>query len=189
MDHIRYNFKLLNGETKEEHNLSNDVRKKMLEYLEYRYKICYEDAEDVMQDAILSILEMQNKNVLREPENSHAYLYTILKRECLKVIRNNEKKCEYIDQQVDIYSTPGQLEDLHFDEHLKIIHDCISTMNEFNQRFINYIIDNPDKSADEVGDFFGIKTSNVWTRKHRLRKWMFNCIQNKYDAPPKLKRE
>lgn len=179
MNYNKYFFLILNGGKDEGDYLSDNIRIKMIQYLEYRYKISREDAEDVVQNVMLNMLEMQQKDVLREPENSSAYMFTVLKRECLKAIRINDKRCSYTEEKVDIYVNPSQLEELQINEKLKTLEECISGMTEFNRKFIQYIIDNPEKTATDVGKHFGIKTSNVWTRKHRIRKWLCNCIQQK----------
>lgn len=188
MNYNKYFFSLLNGGSNEGGKESDINRIKMVEYLEYRYKISREDAEDVVQNVMLNMLEMKQRNVLREPENSRAYMFTVLKRECLKTIRNNDKRCSYTEEKVDLYENPSQLEELHFNEKQKILEDCISKMTEFNQKFIQYLIDNPENTADEIGSYFGLKTSNVWTRKHRIRKWIYNCFMEKNDdSKPKKK--
>ena len=175
----KYLNSIINNDRKEEADELQNSHHKVVEYLKNKFQICQEDAEDAVQNTILILLEKKEQELLDKMENITAYTYAILKNECFKIIRHQHRMSYSVEEKLSTYKASDPLNELHYAERMAMLNGCLSHMTEANKKFFLFIIHNPEKSDDEVATYFGIKKSNVYTRKHRLQKIISNCVLKK----------
>jgi RNA polymerase sigma factor (sigma-70 family) len=175
----KFLMSLFKNHCKDEKDVLQDNHNKMVDYLRNKFQICQEDAEDAVQNAILVLLEKKEQESLEKMENIAAYTYAILKNECFKIIRHAHRMSYSFEEKLGSYSISDPFIEIDNAEKIKMLLGCLSNMTESNKAFFLFIYENPDKSVDEVATYFGIKKSNVYTRRHRLQKIVSKCILKK----------
>lgn len=157
-----------------------DIHRKLKQYLIYRFRVSENDAEDAVQETMLVLFERSRNNKLKPPRNPVAYVYTVLRHECFKLLRASSQVCEPDESYFAQVAEPNQLSDINLEEYSRIIAECMSCLSEFNYSFLSYTMEHPEKNAEEIATRFGIKSSNISIRKFRLKKFVYNCVERRY---------
>jgi len=146
----------------------------------YRYQVSENDADDAVQETMLVLFERSKNNKLKPSRNPVAYVYTVLRHECFKLLRASSQVCEPDESYFAQVAEPNQLSDINLEEYQRIIAECMGCLSEFNYNFLSYTVEHPEKSSEEIAARFGIKPNNISIRKFRLRKFVYNCVDRRY---------
>lgn len=157
-----------------------DLHKKLKNYLMFRFQIAENDADDAVQETMLLLFERSKNNNLKQPRNPAAYVYTVLRHECFKLLRASSQVCDPDESYLTQVAEPNQLTDINLEEYQRIIAECMGCLSEFNYNFLSFTVEHPEKSSEEIATHFGIKSSNISIRKFRLRKFVYNCVERRY---------
>lgn len=152
----------------------------MVGYLISRMQASPDDAQDAAQQTILKLLEQGENQQIKCPSKSAAYVLAVLKNEYLKIIRKSySSSCEPIEKYMNLPSGPDQHDLLIDNERIILLKECIEQMTEKNKAFIALWMTEPFPETVDVAEHFGISVSNAWTMKHRIIKWLNNCLNRK----------
>lgn len=136
------------------------------------------EAEDCVQEAILSFWKALEENRIENPKKLHTYLLSTCRNTYLN---RNAKTTEVLSETVseDYFEDPQQLRRLVEEERWAIVHDCIDELNEGYRTFIKFWYDHPKYEAESIARHFKMSVNNAWTRKHRIIKILKSCFQKK----------
>lgn len=140
----------------------------------FKYLKNKEDAEDVTQNAFILVLKSIKK--FRNESKFSTWLYKIVYRECLKVLKSKNQTVEYVPQFAKVApQTEVQEEEVAIDElltHLK--------PNEYTVISLFYL---KEKSIKEISQITSFSQPNIKVMLHRARtklKGIYNSKHPKY---------
>ncbi|MEX0593590.1 MAG: sigma-70 family RNA polymerase sigma factor [Balneolaceae bacterium] len=137
-----------------------------------------QDAEDAVQAMFVYIIEAIREGRIHNPSGLLAYMIKTCRHNYLKSRR------EYtVDYEEGMAAEPAteavQLERLIESERMDLYRECVDNLKEDYREFFDFWISHPDTPATDVAREFEISVNNAWTRKHRVIKWLQECIQRK----------
>lgn len=148
--------------------------KRMTLYLINSMNASPADAEDCVQDSLLSVIGIIRRDKLRNPKLLYSYVQTSCRNNFLSL--QKRKNLSYLEETTyPVFQDAPQMQYLIDQEKKYFFTECLDQLPEENQRFIKYWMDHPDIPAKKVADHFGISVNNAWTRKHRLIKKLHEC--------------
>lgn len=135
-----------------------------------------EDAEDCIQQSMMTVIEKVNEGSIQNPESIKSYLFQCCKRNYYRIIDHSKKELT-LDEQ-DIQSTPGdQIERLVEAQNKQLMQQCIAKLDEPSQHFIYEAVYNDKKSLSDLAKDLQISPNAAWTRKHRIINKLIECVQ------------
>lgn len=154
------------------------LRPRLIRFLEIHMGASKADAEDCVQQALLSLLRVIKKGAIKKPEKLHTYMLST----CRNIYLNKKKKIS--EQLFDELPSqhlqhPDQLKRLIENERLEIVEQCIEKLNSDYRLFITFWFNHPTYKAKSIANHFNLSLSSVWTRKHRIIKQLKECFQKK----------
>lgn len=156
------------------------LRPRLISFLRIHMNATYQDAEDCAHDSLIDSFKAINSDRIKNPDQIVSYIFTTCRNNYLK--KQKKRREETMDDVSEPLSDePGQLQSILSKEEHNILKWCISQLKKEYQDFIEYWFSHPDASADVVANEFDISVNNAWTRKHRLKKELTECLQKKSD--------
>ena len=177
---------LINAIRNEDHEATRTLCLKAEEVL-YRYLVYSMSASDAdARDAIQTMFEIligkiQNGKEFRNPSGLLSYMLITCKNNYLNKVRQMDS--ESLDRMVGEPrddETMADPMDVLIDEEIQVaLQSCIDALPKRNREFIEFFFEHPDVGADVIAERFQITDVNVWTRKHRILKKIYECVQKK----------
>ncbi len=124
------------------------------------------DAEDVVQDVVLSLLDAPN--LLQGVERLGAWLQTVVHRRCVDFIRGKVRRRTHLEQQRQQQSEalPDQGDNLESEALAEALESAILSLNEdLRFAFVEQAI--KEKTFAEISAESGIPTGTLMARKQR----------------------
>lgn len=122
-----------------------------------------EDAEDVVQNSFIIVLKSIKK--FRNEAKFSTWLYSIIYHECLKELKKNNTRTEYIPQ---FYQTENNEIDNEDSVELKNLTSVLNP-NEYTVISLFYL---KEKSIKEIASITSLSKANIKTILHRSREKM-----------------
>jgi RNA polymerase sigma-70 factor (ECF subfamily) len=155
-----------------------DKHKEMVFTVAYRILRNREDAEEIAQDVFIKAY--QSLRTFKKESKFSTWLYRIAFNAA--VSRTRKKKLETIDLDQTIaenFSTEAVKEDvnkLDFDEQKILINKVLDKLNEEDSLLITlYYFD--ENSVEDIAHITGLSQANVKVKLHRIRKKLYDEIQ------------
>ena len=129
-----------------------------------------EDAEDIVQNSFIIVLK-SIKNFRNESKFS-TWLFTIVYRECLKQLKSNNRKIEYIPQFIEYEEEEAYISnDYKLEELLKVLKP-----NEYTVITLFYL---KEKSINDIANITSLSKVNIKVLLHRGRLKMKQLVTEK----------
>ncbi len=139
------------------------------------------DAKDCVQMALLHTIGKIRDDKIREPSRLYYYLLSACRNNYLRMSRNTIIE---LSDNMEVYHAvepAAQVDRLLDKERQTLLRECLQKLSEEYRQFINYFLRFPEAEAKDIAAKFNLSTNNVWTRKHRIIKWLHNCYKKKSD--------
>ncbi len=134
------------------------------------------DADDCIQQSMMTVIEKVNEGSIQNPQSIKSYLFQCCKRNYLRIVDHSKKELSLEEHYVQ--STPGdQLERLVESQNKQLMEHCIAKLNESSQHFIYEAVYNNKKSLSDLAKDLQISPNAAWTRKHRIINKLIECVQ------------
>lgn len=134
-----------------------------------------EDAEEIAQDSFLKAF--QKLHTFKGDSKFSTWLYTIVYRNAISLIRKNKISTTNIDNYViDNYSSGfdfPQIEAIKKGEQKKYVAKAINNLPE-NEAFLISLYYLDESTVDEIEKITGLTKNNIKVKLFRLRKKLFN---------------
>ncbi|HAA15913.1 MAG TPA: hypothetical protein DCE41_31060 [Cytophagales bacterium] len=145
--------------------------KEMAYSIAFKYLKNKEDAEDVVQDAFVNVLNSIKK--FRNQSKFSTWLYKIIYHECLKQLKSKNKAIEYVPQFAQWEPAAEDLkEEVGVEEGLNQLN-----ANEFTVISLFYL---EEKSIKEINQITSFSPANIKVLLHRARAKMKEFYNKKY---------
>ena len=107
------------------------------------------------------------------------WVYRVALNVCIRHSLQRSKRNKYFHSLKGIdFPIAGTRDDpIEKQEEVKFLYQCISRLNEIDKTIVLLYLE--DVPQQEIADIVGISASNVGVRIHRLKKALFNCLQEK----------
>ncbi|HLR33431.1 MAG TPA: sigma-70 family RNA polymerase sigma factor [Fodinibius sp.] len=165
------------NDTESINTLIKAIRPRLESFLCIHMNANYNDAQDIAQDALVTIIEVIREDQLNDPNRVVEYLISICKNGYLK--EQQRKQVTSVVAEPYNPKEPKQLQSMLDKEQKRLLAWCMQQLKKEFREFIQYWLDHPDSHSREVAKRFNISISNTWTRKHRLIKKLNECYQKK----------
>ncbi|MFU8861566.1 MAG: RNA polymerase sigma factor [Cyclonatronaceae bacterium] len=161
-------------------NLLSSLYPVLVNYLCITMNAGLKDAEDCAQEALITVVENIRNNGIRNPGSIFSYVITVSRHAYLR-LRRNDMPGNYVDfeEAYHVAEPADQLENLLDEERARVLEECIEAMNKENREMIELWFENPDRPTDEIAAHFNISINNAWIRKHRIMKFLIQCVEKK----------
>lgn len=169
------------GDQETANRLISEATPILVRMLMARMNASRHDAEDAVQGMFVYIIEAIREGKIHNPSGLLAYMIKTCRHNYLK--SRQEYSVDYEEGMAGEPATEAvQLERLIESERMDFYRHCVENLKEDYRVFFDYWISHPDTAATEVAREFDISVNNAWTRKHRVIKWLQECIQRKLRA-------
>ncbi|MFD0687943.1 RNA polymerase sigma factor [Actinomadura fibrosa] len=143
-----------------------------------RFRLGAADADDVGQSVWLRLVEHLPR--LRDPAALPGWLATTTRRECLRVVRAQQRK-ERIEQPLDTYMTPGEQDALVEHEVLAaernmLLRTAFGQLPEHCRRLLALLMQDPPLSYAEISARLDTSIGSIGPTRAR-------CLQRLRDCP------
>lgn len=181
MDYSNLVEALRNHDYESANRILEEIRPRLIRFLEIHMNATYEDARDCTQESLVASLDAVHEDRIQKPNKLFSYLLTTCRNQYLKLLEKRRE--EHYDRIPDSsHHAPRQLADLMDKEQQQILKECLNALKKEHREFIDYWFEYPDTDAQTVADHFGISINNAWTRKHRIIKRLNRCYQKKINS-------
>ena len=158
--------------------LQSANHQKIDEGLKYLYKRLYQtvvrmvktnsggedDAADVFQDALITLLKLVQRGHLDETTNVEGYLYAICRNLWLKQLKKNQRSVELTDDHKDIPVQEMQLYTLIKEEHSGLVQKLLKAIGENCFRLLSYYYYDRRRMR-EIAELMGFSSEQVAKNK------------------------
>lgn len=135
-----------------------------------------EDAEDAVQNMFAYLLPRIEENRITTPDGLLDYMQIASKHSYLNMIRTRRKdNLTYLEEDPSI--PPNQIWNLIDEEQENRLQACINQMKGHFKSLIQFMLEYPDATPNDIADYFKITIANVWIRKHRVIKQLQDCME------------
>ncbi|MGM0505812.1 MAG: RNA polymerase sigma factor [Bacteroidota bacterium] len=167
-----------NGDQVTTNKLISEATPILIRMLMARMNASRLDAEDAVQSMFAYVIEAIREGKIHNPSGLLAYMIKTCRHNYLKSLR------EYtVNYELGMSGEPAteavQLERLIESERMDLYQDCLDHLKDDYREFFEYWVTHPDAPAIDVAREFDISVNNAWTRKHRVIKWLQECIKRK----------
>lgn len=170
---------LQKGDDSKASELLSEVIPRLEDYLKVVMRAAPNAAKECVQQAFLDVFEQIRKDNINESQYIYSYFIKSCRHEYLRYIKR-QHKFEYDDETFNhAYEPEEQIENLLDDERQRILEECLGELKGNSREFIEYFIDKPYASTDEVVEKFNLSNANVRTRKHRILSRLHHCYKRK----------
>ncbi|MCC5913510.1 MAG: sigma-70 family RNA polymerase sigma factor [Balneolaceae bacterium] len=167
------------GDDPTANRLLKEVMPRLVEYLRVVMKADRNVAKECAQQAMADVLERIQKKKIKEDKYIFSYLMTASRNEFLKYSKFQHRFDTDPDEDYEQAEPAQQVQALIEEERMKILKSCLNELDEENREFIDYILNNPDKSTKEYAAHFKFSSANVRTKKSRLVNALHYCFKRK----------
>jgi len=176
MDYSALVSAIQTGDVHTANKLCNEATPILRRYLMVRMGASKEDAEDCVQLMFEYIIERIKNNEFHNPPALLSYMLTTCRHNYIRMI--NENNNEIINEINDPSVGSDQIWKLIDEEKQRVLTYCIKKMNYNYRTLADFLLIHPNAETQDIADYFNISTNNAWTRKHRVIKWLSDCIKN-----------
>lgn len=156
-----------------------NLRPRLIRFLEIHMGADKADAEDSVQQALLSLLNVLEADKLRQPEKLQTYILSACRNIYLNQKRKSSREPPYEELPKNHLQQPQQLRRLVEAERWEIVEQCIEKLKPNHRRFITYWVNHPTYKAKTIANNLNISVNYAWTLKHRVIKQLKECFQQK----------
>lgn len=139
----------------------------------YRFAYHYimsDDAQDIVQETFVKIYN--NQSLLMEASNIRAYLYRMVKNDCIDYLRHINVQNKHQDVLMDMVLANMNYEDRAENDVSEKIKDCLSSLPDKQKLIISLRLEG--KSYGEISQILNISEGTVNTHVHRAYKFIKN---------------
>ncbi len=166
------------GNEAEANQLIKELTPRLISFLRLQMNAEKHEAQDCVQDALMSAVEFIRKGKLRHTKGLFSFLLSSCRNNYLNM-QNRQKKSSLNEVPEDKPVVPKQLHTILNKERRKLLEQCLEQLSDTYRSFFDYWYRYPDSNAKAAATRFNTTESNVWTRKHRMIKKLSNCYQQK----------
>ncbi len=144
----------------------------------YSLTLSYDDADDLLQDTYLKII--QNGEYYKEDSNFKAWIYTIMKNTFINNYRRKQRSKIIVEQSEDLnylnnlVSNPSDDADMHF--YVRDINEKILSKKEDQRKPFEMFVDG--YKYQEIANEMNISIGTVKSRIFFTRKKLMNELQD-----------
>lgn len=167
------------GETSDIERWSAEARNVLVKYLLSRYGANIRDAEDCVQEVLLKVMDLIKEKKL-EADSYGAYIVTMTRNEYIRIMKEDARTTGNYFLEEHCYAADyDPAEQLVNTEMLEFLQDCIDQLGEKSRELIEYFLKHPNARYIDIAQALGVSASTIWTRRHRVYKYLVKCISNK----------
>ena len=161
----------------------NDVLREVMpilvDYLQVRYQASLQDAEDSVHTAIADIIEHVRDEGVRNEQLFYVYILRSVKHEYLKIIRKEKRYTKGGLENITLKHQAEQFDRILDDERQRLLRECLGQLNVESRKFIEYFMNHPELTNQEIADNLDLSHSNVRVKKMRLIRILHECYKRK----------
>ena len=155
-----------------------DKHKEMVYTIAFRILRNREDAEETAQDTFMKAYQSLDK--FRQESKFSTWLYRIVYNTAISKTRKKKIQTIDLDDKMEKNFSEDEIRDdvnkLDFDEQKILINKVIGKLSEEDSMLITlYYFE--ENTTEEIAEITGLSQSNVKVRLHRVRKRMYEEIQ------------
>lgn len=170
---------LRKGDDSRASQLLEEIIPRLEDYLKIVMSADEAVAKECVQQAFLDVFEQIRKNNIKNSKSILGYLLTACRHEFLRY-KKQQHKFSYDEYTFEPHVEPEeQISNLLDKERKRILEQCLEELEEESREFIEYFLDKPYASTEEVVEKFNISNANVRTRKHRILGRLHHCYKRK----------
>ncbi|WP_024769093.1 RNA polymerase sigma factor [Aquimarina macrocephali] len=140
------------------------------------YAVSPIEPQDLFQEVIIHI--WKSYSTFKGKSNISTWIYKISLNVCsrskMKFDRSNDKLVQFESIQ---FLLTENIPDNNQQEKYRVLHDCISTLNESDKAIIILYLD--ELPYKEIATITGLTENHIAVKMKRIRKLLFNCITPK----------
>lgn len=159
--------------------LLKEIMPRLEEYLQVVMNASPADARECVQQACMDVLDKIRKNKILEKKTIFSYLITAARNQYLSYSQYQHRFTADPDDVYHQVEPAKQIEALIESERMKILEQCLSQLDELNQKFMRFFMENPDSSTKEASKKFNLSNAYVRTKKSRLINNLHHCFKRK----------
>ncbi len=172
-------YAVQNNDKKEINRIINRIYPILHSYLIGRFNANTEDAEDCVQDALISSLESIRQNKIRNPDMILSFMLSATRNNFYR-LHNRNREIPYASMEYKTSQPSLQFSRLVEEEVEAQLYVCVKKLNKNYREYLLYWFKHADDPASEIAKHFKISLSNAWTRKHRAQKMLEECLQKHF---------
>ncbi len=151
----------------------------LVDYLQVRFQASLPDAEDSVHTALADIIEHVRDEGVRNEQLFYVYILRSVKHEYLKIVRREKRYTKSSLDNVTLKHQAEQFDRILDDERQRLLRECLGQLNEESRGFIEYFMNHPDLSNQEIADKLDLSHSNVRVKKMRIIRILHECYKRK----------
>jgi RNA polymerase sigma factor (sigma-70 family) len=156
-----------------------DVVPILVDYLQVRVQASLPDAEDSVHTAIADIIERIREEGVRNEQVFYVYILRSVKHEYLKIIRKEKRYAKGGLENITLQHQAEQFDRILDDERQRLLRECLGQLNKESRTFIEYFMNHPELSNQEIADNLDLTHSNVRVKKMRIIRILHECYKRK----------
>lgn len=173
---------LQDGDEETANELLVEVIPRLIDYLRVVMRAPAVDAEECAYQAFTDVLEYIREENIHDKKYIFSYLIKTARHEYLRHVK---QKHRFVRNDLDEgyrheQAEPAmQIQALMEKERMEILSDCLGELNRKSRKFIQYILDYPEKTTKELSARFRMSEASIRTKKSRIIDRLHFCFKTK----------
>lgn len=146
------------------------------------YAISPIEPEDLFQEIILHIWKAFSN--FRGEAKISTWVYRVALNVCMRYRRNLDKSNgKMISLDAIKFEVPADIPDVHVQEKINALYECIRSLNEIDQSIAVLILD--ELPYKQIADITGLTENHIAVKMKRMKKMLLSCINSKFQKDEK----